>query len=50
VDLTRIDGIDVTTAMTVISEIGPDMSRFVIVRPTPSLPDPPPRPSIRPQA
>jgi hypothetical protein len=24
VDLTRIDGIDVTTAMTVISEIGPD--------------------------
>ena len=28
VDLTRIDGIDVTTAMTVISEIGPDMSRF----------------------
>lgn len=28
VDLTRIDGIDVTTALTVMSEIGPDMSRF----------------------
>jgi transposase len=32
VDLTRIDGIDVTTAMTVISEIGPDMSRFPTVK------------------
>ena len=28
VDLTRIDGINVTTAMTVIAEIGTDMSRF----------------------
>lgn len=28
VDLTRIDGIDVTTALAVVSEIGPDMSRF----------------------
>jgi transposase len=28
VDLTRIDGIDVTTALAVISEIGTDMSRF----------------------
>jgi len=28
VDLTRIDGIDVTTAMAVISETGADMSRF----------------------
>lgn len=28
VDLTRIDGIDVTTALTVISEVGGDMSRF----------------------
>lgn len=32
VDLTRIDGIDVTTAMTVISEIGVDMSRFATVK------------------
>jgi transposase len=32
VDLTRIDGIDVTTAMTVISEIGTDMSRFQTVK------------------
>jgi transposase len=32
VDLTRIDGIDVTTAMTVISEIGTDMSRFPTVK------------------
>ena len=32
VDLTRIDGIDVSTAMTVISEIGPDMSRFRTVK------------------
>lgn len=32
VDLTRIDGIDVTTAMTVISEIGLDMSRFKTVK------------------
>jgi len=28
VDLTRIDGIDATTALKVISEIGPDLSRF----------------------
>ena len=28
VDLTRIDGIDVTTALAVMSEIGTDMSRF----------------------
>ena len=32
VDLTRIDGIDVTTAMVVISEIGPDMGRFPTVK------------------
>lgn len=32
VDLTRIDGIDVTTAMTVISEVGCDMSRFASVK------------------
>lgn len=32
VDLTRIDGIDVTTAMTVISEIGVEMSRFKTVK------------------
>ena len=31
VDLTRIDGIDVTTAMAVISETGADMSRFPTV-------------------
>lgn len=31
VDLTRIDGIDVTTAMAVVSEIGTDMSRFPTV-------------------
>jgi len=28
VDLTRINGIDTTTALKVISEVGPDMSRF----------------------
>lgn len=28
VDLTRIDGIDVTTALVVVSEVGSDMSRF----------------------
>ena len=28
VDLTRIDGIDVTTALVVLSEIGTDMSKF----------------------
>ena len=28
VDLTRINGIDVSTAMTIVSEIGTDMSRF----------------------
>jgi transposase len=31
VDLTRIDGIDVTTALAVISETGADMSRFTTV-------------------
>ena len=28
VDLTRIDGIDITTALKVVSEIGPDLHRF----------------------
>jgi transposase len=32
VDLTRIDGIEVTTALTVISEVGTDMSRFPTVK------------------
>lgn len=32
VDLTRIDGIDAITAMTLISEIGPDLSRFPTVK------------------
>jgi transposase len=32
VDLTRIDGINVTTALAVISEIGTDMSRFPTVK------------------
>ena len=32
VDLTRIDGIDVTTALVVVSEIGTDMSRFPTVK------------------
>lgn len=32
VDLTRIDGIDVTTALVVLSEIGPDLSRFPSVK------------------
>ena len=32
VDLTRIDGIDVTTAMTVLSEVGPDLSKFPTVK------------------
>jgi transposase len=32
VDLTRIDGIDVSTALVVISEIGPDMGRFQSVK------------------
>jgi transposase len=32
VDLTRIDGINVTTALAVISEIGADLSRFASVR------------------
>ncbi len=32
VDLTRIDGIDVTTALTVLSEVGADMSRFATAR------------------
>lgn len=32
VDLTRIDGIDVTTALAVISEIGTDLSRFATIK------------------
>jgi transposase len=32
VDLTRIDGIEVTTALKVISEVGPDLSRFPSVK------------------
>jgi transposase len=32
VDLTRIDGVDVTTALAVISETGTDMSRFATVK------------------
>jgi transposase len=32
VDLTRIDGINVTTALAVISEVGTDMSRFATVK------------------
>jgi len=32
VDLTRIDGIDVTTALAVLSEVGADMSRFSTAR------------------
>ena len=32
VDLTRIDGIDVTTALAVVSEVGVDMSRFATVK------------------
>jgi transposase len=32
VDLTRIDGIDATTALKVISEVGPDVSRFKTAR------------------
>ena len=32
VDLTRIDGIDVTTALAVIAEIGVDMSRFPTIK------------------
>ena len=32
VDLTRIDGIDVTTALAVVSETGADMARFPTVR------------------
>ncbi|HMW65265.1 MAG TPA: IS110 family transposase [Rhodocyclaceae bacterium] len=32
VDLTRIDGIDVTTALVVVSEVGTDMSRFPTVK------------------
>jgi hypothetical protein len=32
VDLTRIDGIDVTTALAAISEIGVDMSRFPTIK------------------
>ena len=32
VDLTRIDGVDVTTALAVVSEIGVDMSRFPTIK------------------
>jgi transposase len=32
VDLTRIDGIDVTTALAVVSEVGVDLSRFATVK------------------
>jgi transposase len=32
VDLTRIDGVDVTTALAVISEVGTDMTRFPTVK------------------
>lgn len=32
VDLTRIDGIDVTTALAVVSEVGTDLSRFATVK------------------
>jgi transposase len=32
VDLTRIDGIDVTTALAVLSEVGADMSKFPTVK------------------
>jgi len=32
VDLTRIDGIEVTTALVVLSEIGTDMSRFTSIK------------------
>ena len=31
-DLTRIDGIDVTTALAVLAEIGVDMSRFPTIK------------------
>ncbi|MFO0120673.1 MAG: IS110 family transposase [Burkholderiales bacterium] len=32
VDLTRIDGIDVSTALVIVSEVGPDLSRFPTVK------------------
>jgi transposase len=32
VDLTRIDGVDVTTALAVVSEVGPDLSKFPSVK------------------
>jgi transposase len=32
VDLTRIDGIDVATALTVLSEVGSDLSRFASIK------------------
>ena len=32
VDLTRIDGVDVTTALAVVSEVGADMARFPSVK------------------
>ena len=32
VDLTRINGLSVTTVMTILSEIGPDLSRFASIK------------------
>ena len=32
VDLTRLDGVDVTTALAVVFEVGADMSRFPTVK------------------
>lgn len=32
VDLTRIDGVDVTTALAVVSEVGTDMTRFPTIK------------------
>ena len=43
VDLTRIDGIDVTTALAVIAEIGVDMSRFPTIKHLRVLAGPVPR-------
>jgi hypothetical protein len=33
IDLTAIDGIDATTALTILSAIGPDLSRFPSLKP-----------------
>ena len=44
VDLTRIDGIDVTTARVAVSEIGVDTTRFPRIKHfTRGRPSPPPR-------